>query len=178
MYGRQGVLKKVLDGGGMVYTIGPSDAFLRHRRHPVVFTRRELADRAASSQTLTGREIRPVDLTATIRGLHGSGLDLCVIHDYDFDESKFKSITLHARSGITDSVCFLERCMERDASAADTYADSARAAGLPVLLPKPPRRPFAAAAAASVSNAVTMSFRFWHSLILYAIFLLLDDDLM
>ena len=168
MYGRQGVLKKVLDGGGMVYTIGPSDAFLRYHRRPVVFTRRELADRAAGS--LTAREIRPVDLTATIRGLHGSGMDLCVIHDYDAKDSKFKSVTLHARSGITDSVHFLERCMERD-----TYAETSavRAAGL---LSKPARRPLAVSAAQSVSNVVTITFRFWHSLVLYAIFLLLNDD--
>jgi hypothetical protein len=166
MYGRQGVLKTVLDGGGTVYTIGPSDAFLRHHRHPVVFTRRELADRAA---TLTASEIRSVDLTTTIHGLHGSGLDLCVIHDYDAVDSKFKSVMLHARSGITDSVCFLERCMGRDASAAGTYVDDP-------LLSKPARLPLAVSAAQSVSNVVTITFRFWHSLVLYAIFLLLDDD--
>lgn len=175
MYGQQGVLKKVLDDGGMVYTIGPSDAFLRHHRRPVVFTRRELADRAANSQTLTVRDIRPVDLPKTIREMHGSGLNLCVIHDYDHDDSKFKSVTLHARSGLTDSVHYLGRCLERDASAEDTLADSARAAGLP-LLPKPTRQPLAAAAAESVSNIVTLTFRFWYSLVLYAIVLLLDDD--
>lgn len=171
MYGRQGVLKTVLDGGGTVYTIGPSDAFLRHHRHPVVFTRRELADRAAGFQPLTASEIRSVDLTTTIHGLHGSGLNLCVIHDYDAVDSKFKSVMLHARSGITDSVCFLERCMGRDACAAGTSAG--RAVGL---LSKPARRPLAVSAAQSVSNVVTITFRFWHSLVLYAIFLLLNDD--
>lgn len=188
-----------MDDGGKVYTIGPSDAFLKHERRPVVFTRRELADRFASSRTipLTVHEIRALDLSATIRKLHGSGLDLCMVHDYDPDDSKFRSVTLHARSGIMDSVHFLERCMERDASAADTIADLSAAstelraelAGLR-LLPKPRRKPAVARCAAnsakstaqsmstSMSNIVSVSFRFWYSLVLYAIVYLLEDDLM
>ncbi len=175
MYNR-GVLQKVLDEGGRVYTIGPSGAFLRYQRRPVVFTRRELADRAASAKTLTVREVRSVDLSATIREMHGSGLGLCVIHDYDADDAKFKSITLHARSGVMDSVKYLERCLGRNVAAAEASPAPlelrAALAGLR-LLPKPRKRP-----AKTVSNIVTITCRFWYSLVLYAIVLLLEDDLL
>lgn len=126
------VLKRVLENGQPVYTVGPTGLYLKVRRRPAVFTDRELAVRALEQNGYG--EVRALDLRQTVLQLYGSGLDLCVIHGYDQSTEQFRSVTMRPKQSALEFVKYLERCY-----GGPQLSDSFDSENNIVLLPKPTR---------------------------------------